>query len=420
MASVVPQLLLKGPLSTALGQWLFLGFGTVVLFTGDNGVSAAAQSVASVAYKLITGGDHLTDRMVREALLANQAFQQQLNAQMLELMPARQQQAPIVIHANRNANGGWTATVVQLSLGAGGIWAVYVLASSYLPDGVKEMMPVTRHFFEASVSKLASGVLKVRETLGQQITALSGKQDQLSSKQDETHGQVLGIKDDLGEVRMNVDDIAVAISRCETSLEDAAGRQMYMSHGVRLLVHCVVDLLRPSNPKVAEELDQFSRLNSDLDGDYNYARGVLEGKERRKKLEYPASPLNLSEIGSSDDEHPHGQMALRPTRTKRTAGAGGQPPSAPPSFMGSLKSFHSFGGAGGRSTASTAPSSVTTPSVSQSAPDCSEVSSSDYYEESYACSSGPRSAVSDPAQEDEVEQLLGSFVKSRSSIQAVG
>eukprot|EP00986_Skeletonema_menzelii_P018152 scaffold25742_cov46-Skeletonema_menzelii.AAC.1 len=67
----------------------------------------------------------------------------------------------------------------------------------------------------------------------------------------------------MGDVRLNIDDIAVAISRCESSLDDAAGRQTYMSRGVRLLVQCVGDLLRNSNPAVADELDHFANLSAD-------------------------------------------------------------------------------------------------------------------------------------------------------------
>eukprot|EP00577_Skeletonema_sp_RCC1716_P033659 CAMPEP_0113395680 /NCGR_PEP_ID=MMETSP0013_2-20120614/13333_1 /TAXON_ID=2843 ORGANISM="Skeletonema costatum, Strain 1716" /NCGR_SAMPLE_ID=MMETSP0013_2 /ASSEMBLY_ACC=CAM_ASM_000158 /LENGTH=35 /DNA_ID=CAMNT_0000279927 /DNA_START=73 /DNA_END=177 /DNA_ORIENTATION=+ /assembly_acc=CAM_ASM_000158 len=34
--SAAAQVALRGPLSTALGQWAFLGFGTFVIFSGDN------------------------------------------------------------------------------------------------------------------------------------------------------------------------------------------------------------------------------------------------------------------------------------------------------------------------------------------------------------------------------------------------
>ena len=74
-----------------------------------------------------------------------------------------------------------------------------------------------------------------------------------ASKLDRTHGGMLGLKD-VGDARLRVEDVAVAISRCESSLDDAAGRQAYMSSGVRLLVRCVGDLLRLSNPAVAAEL----------------------------------------------------------------------------------------------------------------------------------------------------------------------
>eukprot|EP00579_Thalassiosira_antarctica_P000342 CAMPEP_0201867790 /NCGR_PEP_ID=MMETSP0902-20130614/1909_1 /ASSEMBLY_ACC=CAM_ASM_000551 /TAXON_ID=420261 /ORGANISM="Thalassiosira antarctica, Strain CCMP982" /LENGTH=458 /DNA_ID=CAMNT_0048393019 /DNA_START=278 /DNA_END=1654 /DNA_ORIENTATION=+ len=313
------QLLAKGPLSSALGQWIFLGFGTFVLFTGDNGVGKAAQEIASVAFRLVTGRDGLNGAaLLREAALNNSN---------LHLTGGQsQQQQPIVIHSvsSNSRSGGWTGTIIQLTLGAGACWTAYLVFSNFLPEQIKEMLPVTRKFFESAVTSLGQGIIAVRDHLSEQIAKLGIKQDKLSTKQDETHDQVLGIKDDIGDVRLHIDDIAVAISRCENSLGDAAGRQTYMSRGVRLLVQCVGDLLRQGNPAVAEELDQFSRLSAELMDDDSYykessssARNSNGGgdssgspnKRHRQHLEYPSSP-NMSEIGSTtstmmDDHHHH-------------------------------------------------------------------------------------------------------------------
>ena len=142
---------------------------------------------------------------------------------------------------------------------------------------------MTRKFFESAVISLGQGILRVRDALSEQLTILGLKQEELANKQDETHVQVLGIKDDIGDVRLQMDEIGLAITRCESSLTDAAGRQTYMSQGVRLLVQCVGDLMRGSHPSVAAELDQFSRLSSELmDDDFHYTRRDRMVKEEHR------------------------------------------------------------------------------------------------------------------------------------------
>jgi len=320
------QILAKGPLSSALGQWLFLGFGTFVIFTGDNGVTNAAKEIASLAFRLATGSD--ADRLSGAALLREAAL---LNSHANQTA-AQQAPAPIVIHSHSDSKGrgGWTGTLIQVSIGAGACWTAYFLFSNFLPENLKEMMPVTRRYFESAVTSLSHGILRVRDALSEQIAGLRSKQDELSEKQDATHDSVLGLKDDIGDVRLHVDDIALAIRRCESSLGDAAGRQNYMSRGVRLLVQCVGDLLRPSNPAVAEELDQFSRLSFDVDGDKHNGGSPQHDKRNRGGLEYPSSP-NLSEIGSTtSDHHSITSLSLHPRPRPPSIMPSGHPHSAPP------------------------------------------------------------------------------------------
>jgi hypothetical protein len=167
---------------------------------------------------------------------------------------------------------------------------------------LKELLPVTRQFFDQAVTSLGQGIIRVRDVLSEQIAVLCLKQDELSAKQDSTLDSVNGLKKDIGDVRINIDDIAIAISRCESSLTDASGRQTYMSRGIRLLVQCVGDLLRNSNPSVADELDQFSRLSEEMDGEFHYrqsggSRSSNGTPLKRSKLDYPSSP-KISEIGS--------------------------------------------------------------------------------------------------------------------------
>jgi hypothetical protein len=330
------QVALKGPLSTALGQYLFLGFGTFVIFTGDNGVSKAAREIATIALKLTTGKD-LSSLLLGEASLANSVNRNHGGG------------APIVIHniqptssdssSNRNLlnRDGWTGTLIHLTLVSGTCWTAYIIFSQYLPEQIKELLPVTRKYFEGAVTSLGQGIIRVRDALGEQIKVLGMKTDALADKQNETHNEVLGLKDDIGDVRVNIDDIALAISRCESSLGDAAGRQTYMSRGVRLLVQCVGDLLRPSNPAVAAELEHFATLSTEeMDDDFYYRDGgvntplanrAIENGNRRggegggRAITYPASP-NLSEIGSVDDNSVIRPMSLPRPRRQPTSSSG--------------------------------------------------------------------------------------------------
>ena len=451
------QILTKGPLSTALGQYIFLGLGTFALFTGDNGVSKACQDVATICFRLVTGRDSLPSSaaLLREAALGH-------SNQTLHNGGGHQQQ-PIVIHSHaapssNSKYGSWTTLIIQVGFGSFACWTAYFLFSNFLPDQLKEMMPVTRKFFESAVTSLGNGIIRVRDALSEQIAIISGKQDELCEKQNETHDQVLGIKDDIGNVRLHIDDIAVAISRCEGSLTDAAGRQTYMSRGVRLLVQCVGDLMRPSNPKVAEELDQFSRLSSELmesEEDFYYGennnnnRGKNYNKGGRQQLEYPSSP-NLSEIGSmtstSVDEHNHHRQqqqhvqqnmrplslprprksqsivtpreyntpssstadAVLPNSTSKIMGGsrgifGSMNSPAPPTSR-ALKMLQSFnrGGSSGE-TVTTAASSSMSYSRSYSSPE-DEVPQSNYYDMSGTAT--PTSDSTDPVKLDEITDLM--------------
>lgn len=434
MATQAAQLLAKGPLSSALGQWVFLGLGTFVVFTGDNGVSKAAQEIASVAFKLVTGKDVSAAALLREAALGSSAA----SASSLHQAPQQQPQQPIVIHSHAapsGKSGGWVMTIFQVGVGAGACWGAYLIFSNYLPDQIKEMLPVTRMFFQKSVTALGNGIIQVRDALSKQIAVISGKQDELANKQDETHDQVLGIKDDIGDVRLQIDDIAVAISRCEGSLTDAAGRQTYMSRGVRLLVQCVGDLLRPSNPTVAEELDQFSRLSAELMDDEFYYR---DGRKRNRIEECPGSP-NLSEIGSTtstsaDDHNHHHMRALslpRPRRSQSSVTPSGGAPSSTSKVMSMnrghlmgmspppVKMLHSFGSNG---TAPTAASSVSSGNSktfgrSYSSP-IEEVPHSNYHDMSSGHAT-PQSDFTDPVRLEEVDELLRMVKSGGQGVKAI-
>ena len=336
------QFLAKGPLSSALGQWLFVGCGACYVFVGDSGVGNAAREIAAMAFRLATGKDGLTTELLQEAALHN------TNNLASPMNSNSRPMQPIIIHSNASDSGkGWTAALLRVSVGAGACWVSYVALSGLLPDHLKELLPVTRRYFEAAVTSLGQGVLHIKEVLGQQIEALGIKQDAMAAKQEETHDEVRGLRDDVGDVQRHIDDIAAAISRCEGALGDAEGRQTYTSLGVGLLVRCVGDLLRANDPAVAEELDRFQRSAKLLDrgSDADGGEGApAHHVHKRRHME-----CDLSEIGSTastaavDDRSPTCQdRKVTPLRTQSSSLLG---LSSPPGTL----HLHPFRGHGGRS-----------------------------------------------------------------------
>ena len=143
------QLVTKGPLSSALSQWLFVGFGTLVLFSGDNAASQAVQNFLSLVGG--NGAKLLSDASASRNLMA--------------------QQQPIVIHNMQPAisdskserNGGWRNELIKFAMGAGACWVSYVVFSQLLPESLKELLPVTRQFFDKAVTSLGQGIIRVRD-----------------------------------------------------------------------------------------------------------------------------------------------------------------------------------------------------------------------------------------------------------------
>mmetsp|Transcript_22503 Transcript_22503/g.46318 ORF Transcript_22503/g.46318 Transcript_22503/m.46318 type:complete len:462 (+) Transcript_22503:66-1451(+) len=324
MATPAANILTKGPLSTALGQWIFISFGTFVIFTGDNGVSHAARDIASIALRLVTGRDW---RDVAGMALLGEAG---LSSRHLSSNHGGGQhpQQPIVIHtmssSDRHSNLASRSslrslfslsTLLQLTFSTTFLWASYVVVTRYLPEKISALLPVTRQFFDTAVTHLGNGILRVRDVLGEQMALLGIKQEELAQHQKETHSEVLGVKEDVRGVTRNLEELAKMMERCEEELGDAKGRQTYVVKGVRLLVRCVGDILRTNSGvngssggyDVAAELERFSRLSGDDEeegGDDYYSGGSGGGMERSSnpKLDYPASPI-LSEISASATEN---------------------------------------------------------------------------------------------------------------------
>lgn len=302
--------LAKGPLSSALGQWAFVGLGAYALAGGEalrdvagRTAQITAQLAAGVPLSTIVGADAAH----RAALAATPAAAQ----------------TPIVIHTTSGTNGrGGLADkplvlLIQLTIGAGLCWGSYIVFSNFLPEQIKEMLPVTRKFFDAAITSLGKGILQVKETLGEQILGLSNKQDELSQQQEETHSEVLSVRNDLGEVRFDLGQIADTVERCEASLSHAERRQSYTARGVRLLVRCVGAML-PGNARLSQELDRFAQLGEefqDVDEDQlqsNNMQQLDNGGPSLKAIEgpqhYPTStPTQATSRSKSVGDNPQSQ-----------------------------------------------------------------------------------------------------------------
>ena len=282
------QVLAKGPLSSALGQWAFVGLGAYAL-AGGEALKDVASKTATITAQLAAGVPLST------ILEANSKSSSKGNATAAAIP------APIVIHTSGSSSdsSGKLLTdkplifLVQLTLGAGLCWGSYIVFSNLLPEQIKEMLPVTRKFFDAAVTSLGKGILQVKESLGEQILGLSAKQDELSEQQTETHQEVLSVRNDLGEVKFDLNAIADTVERCEASLTHAERRQSYTARGVRLLVRCVGAMM-PGNARLASELDRFAQqgdemgFQDDSDSDFQKSSQSLAAIEGPGS--YPALP----------------------------------------------------------------------------------------------------------------------------------
>lgn len=315
----------KGPLSSAAGQWAFVGLGTYAVAGGEN-LQSMAQSALRFGMQLASGTPlHLTDSRSGQT--------------------SSQQQQPIIIHSvgpGGNASWGNSLTqkpllmLLQLTIGAGICWGSYILFSTFLPDQIKEMLPVTRKFFDAAITSLGNGILHVREALSEQIHGLSVKQDELSDKQDETHVQVLSVRNDLGEVRFDLNSISDTVARCENSLSLAERRQSYTARGVSLLVRCVGAMM-PGNARLAGELERFSRAGEEfVEDDDDEVEAEQKGGQQQRK---PTPARSSSAPSGLAGENPQSQ-----TPGYRTAHT--------PSYV---TPAHAYGGPGSISSVETDP-----------------------------------------------------------------
>jgi len=208
--------------------------------------------------------------------------------------------APIVIHtgASIDSSSRLVTTVVSYGLGAAAVWLSYCFACQYLPEFITQMLPVTRQVFDKAISNLAKGIINVKESLGKQIASLSRKQDELGTKQDETHQDVVDIKDELGQARIDLASLNHSVDDCVVSLEYADRLQSYTARGVKLLVRCVATVL-PTNDRIVTELAQFTKDGEEFRT--NNTRRTVETSVSQTPL--PTLATNPQER-TPENEHP--------------------------------------------------------------------------------------------------------------------
>jgi hypothetical protein len=170
--------------------------------------------------------------------------------------------APIIIHTpsptfiGGSGRNSWIGTIAYTAVGATACWAGYVAVVQLLPDSVGQFLPVTRTIFDKTSQSLGKGILRCKEVLEEKLSILSGHQEVLGKKQDDTNKTVSHIKGELGEARMDLSMLQNSMNRCEGSLENTEGMQQYTLRGVRILVRCVANML-PENQETEHELAQF-------------------------------------------------------------------------------------------------------------------------------------------------------------------
>lgn len=238
----------RGPLNALLSnastQWIALGIGIYAF-----------------------GPDHLRDA-VHRAIVA------------MSTLPddASQQQhfrsaAPVIVRVDSSGRGGggsrWIFSMLSYTAIVGGVWLSYSVLSTILPEQLQQVLPVTRRVFEKSSKSLAKTIFNVKEVLGNQITALLRKQEDLERNQKESHTEILNVKDSLQNAHRDIQTVDTTTRRCEDDMKKSMAMQGYTARGVKLLVTAVSSILDPDN-RISHELEDYIR-----------AGDLIYGKPRR-------------------------------------------------------------------------------------------------------------------------------------------
>lgn len=183
---------------------------------------------------------------------------------------------PIIIHHGAPVSSGSKAGfLVKVVVGAGLCWGSYAILVAFLPDSAQEHLPVSRGVFNQAVQALGRAVLSLKDTLMEQINALSVKQDELGEKQDKTHSEVLDVKDSVEGVRGDVLSVQETLNLCQASLSESEHRVAYIARGVQLLTRGVSTIL-PEDEYLLNELSQYN-----LAGEAFRGPGPLQQQNRR-------------------------------------------------------------------------------------------------------------------------------------------
>jgi low affinity Fe/Cu permease len=236
----------RGPLSSAISQWAVIGLGGLGLYGNEN----VCDSLLNGLKKLLMAG--------------SVGVSSSYNGHRSILQKQQHQPQSIIIHGGSSAS--YIQYLVQWTMGAVLIWSSFSILQNILPDKVKEMLPVTRHVFDTAVTSLGNGIVNIRDVLSRQILGLEEKQDEFGYKLDETHNEVVCIRD-------RVHELNEILLRCEDSLKRGDHRQSFTAKGLRLLLKCVGTML-PANSKFHHEIDVL----------YNSSHGLdLDGTEQSNK-----------------------------------------------------------------------------------------------------------------------------------------
>jgi hypothetical protein len=225
----------RGPLQSPMGQWALVALGAMYVANPEKFFQILRSSVQLLLEPPQFNGSN------------------------------RQSQQPIVIHTVSGGGSGkpFVSYILQLAMGAGVCWGSYMIMASILPEAAKGLLPVTRGFFSTAITSLGKGIINVRDSLMKEILGLGVKQDEMSEKLDETHSDVLNVKDNVGNIRMDLGRVQQVLDDCQLSLTEAEKRHEYIGQGVRLLTRGVSSLL-PPDADLAYELNKYNRLGSQI------------------------------------------------------------------------------------------------------------------------------------------------------------
>lgn len=231
----------RGPfgflLQTQSGQWLLLGLGAASLFPDK-----CNEIIRPLLRNILLGFPDVPSFSHDLALTNGRGGSNNSGKSPTSPM------SPIVIQTSSSTKSEGEKIVGQIvayAISAAGVWVTYTVIVNYLPEWVKEHLPVTRQVFDKAVHNLGRGIVEV----SQQILNLRKKQDQ-------THDELL-------EARSDILNIQNTVGRCEEALETAEGIQNKTQRGIKLLVRAVATMV-PGNHNIAEELNKYAR-EIDLD-----------------------------------------------------------------------------------------------------------------------------------------------------------